>query len=371
MGSRQVVHGDALNRRWRGWYTPMMTTIADALLSTIAAWSVQTDDPLYLEQRIFGTSDPQQIARQVEAFCAARLGAPVEDALFWSSNIGSVFGVLLADCRRVVIKASRPTVRIASLSAVQRVQRFLAARHFPCPPLLLGPVPLAAGHAMVEEMVDVGSYADAHDPPIRCAMARTFVELVALCRQLGSMPDLQSWVPPASSSGPLWPTPHHPMFDFAATGAGAGWIDDLARSAQVTRAEDSSQFVIGHADWTAKHFRFSDAVPTVIYDWDSLVHIREAQLVGIAGATFTMTWELPVALAPRPEETDAFTAEYEHARGATFSAEDRRAIGAHATYTMAYGARCEHAIDPNAAPFPPGSQRAALALRRAAIQGIG
>jgi hypothetical protein len=53
----------------------------------------------------------------------------------------------------------------------------------------------------------------------------------------------------------------------------------------------------------------------------------------------------------------AFVDEYEAARGTPFTTAERAEIGAAVTYTRAYGARCEHALDPRATQFPPGSQR--------------
>jgi hypothetical protein len=84
----------------------------------------------------------------------------------------------------------------------------------------------------------------------------------------------------------------------------------------------------------------------VVYDWDSLVLERELILVGIAAATFTATWYLPVRVAPTMDEARHFVSDYEAARGAAFSVEDRQQIDAAATYALAYSARCEHALDP-------------------------
>ena len=31
-----------------------------------------------------------------------------------------------------------------------------------------------------------------------------------------------------------------------------------------------AELVVGHHDWSGKHFRFADGRVTVVYDWDSL-----------------------------------------------------------------------------------------------------
>jgi hypothetical protein len=353
-----------------------MRTLAEAIIATVAGWGAEPDEALQLERRIFGSTDPERIGQSLEAFCAGVLGAPVADCLFWRSHMGSVSGVQLADGRRVVIKAYPATAEQGSahffadhahLSAVQRVQRYLVERGFACPPPILGPTPIEHGYAMVEQMVTSGAQVDAHDPAIGSAMAGALARLVSLTRELGPMPDLA----PPQARGLVWPTPHHAMFDFAATTAGAEWIDELARLAQPALARDPSPLVVGHMDWRTEHFRFLDGAVAVIYDWDSLSYTSEAAVVGVAAATFTATWDIPVLVSPRPEETDAFIAAYESARGRRFTPAEQEAIDAQVTYTRAYGARAEHAMDPTATNFAPGSLRAGLLLHRDAPRRAG
>src|SRR5664279_3000445 len=101
------------------------------IVARLAAWGAQPDEALHLERRIFGSTDPASIAQKVEVFCVEQLGAPVVDCLFWKSSMGSVSGVVLADGRRVVIKAHPPSVAKVRLAAEHRVQRFLAGHGFP------------------------------------------------------------------------------------------------------------------------------------------------------------------------------------------------------------------------------------------------
>jgi hypothetical protein len=349
-----------------------MSSLAEAIVATLAGWGAEPDEALQLERRIFGTTDPRRIALSIEGFCVDALGAPIVDCLFWRSHMGSVSGVQLADGRRVVIKAYPATADLGSvhffkdlthLTAAYRVQRFLVERGFPCPPPILGPTPIEQGYAVVEEMVSVGVEADAHDPAIRRAMGETLAHLVKLTRELGPMPDLA----PRQPRGTVWPTPDHAMFNFDATSKGAEWIDELARSAQPALARDPSPLVTGHMDWRTEHFRFVDGAVGVIYDWDSLAYTREAAVVGVAAATFTATWDIPVLVSPTPDETESFIADYESARGLPFTPAEREALFAQVTYARAYGARAEHARDPTTTHFSPGSLRAGLMRHRDAI----
>ncbi len=132
------------------------------------------------------------------------------------------------------------------------------------------------------------------------------------------------------------------MFDFAATGAGAEWIDALAAEAKPL-AQTAGPMFMGHTDWSGKHFRFAGGRITAIYDWDSLAVRREAAIVGNAAMTFTTNFDIPgVRRAPTPTEMGAFIDEYAAARSAPLTAAERRQVAACAMFLGAYTARCEH-----------------------------
>jgi hypothetical protein len=202
---------------------------------------------------------------------------------------------------------------------------------------------------------------DAHDPAVRKEMARALAALVRMARPFLSSHDLphSSWL--HLPAGSLWKTPHHRRFDFEATAPGAEWIDAIAAEALAQLAIPVGERVVGHTDWSVKDFRFLDGEITAIYDWDSLAVEREPVIVGQAATHFTMTWRMPVRVAPDAGEVAAFVTDYEEARGSRFSPAERAAIDAAGTYSIAYTARCEHAIDPRVAEYPAGSAREFLA----------
>jgi hypothetical protein len=349
---------------------------AEAALAAQIEGVIGTWDNPAAERDIFGTADPAQIAAVVGAFCLTHFGAPVAAPLFYASSIGAVFGLELTDGRRVVVKAHQPDQPSAFLAAVQQVQRVLVDHRYPCPAPLLGPVPIGRGHVTVERYAADGEFRNPHDPDVRRAMAHHLARLARITRGLvGTVAAAQ---PPAAPSAPdaLWPKPHSVLFDFAATTAGAEWIDDigwrakrfLAGASVDGAASTAGRPVIGHNDWSAKHFRFAGSAVRVIYDWDSVRVEPEPVLAGRAAKNFTMTygtpWEGRVPMAPTLDELRAFIADYEATRGAPFTAAERRTAYAAAAYSMAYTSRCGHAIDPRdgpTAPLPPGSYRAALA----------
>lgn len=319
------------------------------------------------ERLIYGASDPEEIAHAVDSFCAAALGARIDAYLFFAVSQGDVSGLELADGRRVVVKAHTPAWTPVFLDAAHRVQRRLADGGFPCPRPILGPTRLGHGYATVEELVDDGDDADAHAPAVRHAMATTLARLVAATRDLTDAPGLgaalRSRMPFRRPDDGVWPEPHSPIFDFAATTAGAEWIDRIAARAKAALADGAGEEVIGHTDWSAQNCRFMGHALRVVYDWDSLMLDKEPIIVAGAAMTFPFNWRLPgPRVAPSPDEARAFIAEYEEARGAPFTAAERETLAAAATYSLAYGARIEHSLRPDQTDVPAGGARARLAL---------
>lgn len=326
----------------------------------IDAWMTRWDTH-FVEPIVFGTTDPQQIAYFIDAFCRKELGVAVSSYLFYELSQGAVCGVSLKDGRRVVLKVHQPSRSLEFLQAVVQVQRHLLLNGYPCTTPLLGPKPLAYGTAIVEELVDEGMYHEAHDPTIRRSMAQMLAWLI----QLTQTPETISGLRPAAldihlPEGVIWPTPHSKLFDFKATAAGAEWIDEIARQAQEISLHSVGQLVLGHADWSVKHFRYVDERVRVIYDWDSLVLEKEPVIVGHTSVNFIYTEFFDGLKHPTFEETAAFVAEYETARGKPFTPNEQQTLKAAQMYSIAYGARIEHSLQPNETTYQEGSCRSRL-----------
>lgn len=323
--------------------------------------------PLSLETRVFGTGDPELIACALDGFCAAELGAGVERYEFFASSQMSVHGVRLSDGRRVVIKVGPASLGENALAAVQQVQSHLVDRGFPAPRPLVAPRRLGTGVAVVEELLDRGTRADAHQPPIRQAIATGLARLVELARPLATLSGLPAngLLSPVRTS--LWPQPHDPRFDFSATATGAEWIDALATAARSRLLEGQGPLVVGHSDWRSEHLRFEDGQIVASYDYQSLCGTSEPALLGIVGHAFSVDWGTEQRRrTPTLGEYRAFIADYERARGQRFSAAERELIDAAWVYATAYGARCEHSDAALGMPWStddpdPASYRALLA----------
>jgi aminoglycoside phosphotransferase (APT) family kinase protein len=149
----------------------------------------------------------------------------------------------------------------------------------------------------------------------------------------------------------LYPQPHSKLFDFAATAAGAEWIDAFARRAREAEAHYGKP-VLGHGDWRVEHLRFDDGKIVATYDWDSLAFRPEAELVGVSAHAFTADWALEgVRRIPTADDIRAYVADYETARGHPFSKSERQSLFATCVYSIAYGARCTHSLEPNKAEW--------------------
>jgi hypothetical protein len=317
----------------------------------VAAW----EGPL-VENEVFASSDPDRIAEMIDSFCEVYLRSHVVGGLFYSSSVGCVTGAALSDGRVVVIKAYQPRWTVQFLTAVVRIQDHLARAGFPCAQPFMGPEPLGRGFAVVEQLVP--------DPGPRhlgraemSASAGGLAAVVAVCHDLD--PAGLSPHPLDAAANGLYPVPHHPAFDFAATSSGAEWIDVLARAAVQQRETGNPRYVIAHTDWSARNVRLGPSGVVAAYDWDSLAAVPETIAVGQAAMTWSSVAADEPALAPSADEVVAYVKAYEEARGRTFSAAEWDAIGAAALWVLAYTARCEHALWPAGS----GPQRARGRLR--------
>jgi hypothetical protein len=316
--------------------------LADIVAQHLAEWGAS---PAHVELAIYGTDDPNVIAREIDSFCRARLGTGVANGLFHQSSIGSVTGVRLEDGRQVVIKAHQPQRSRAFLEEVVRVQRHLVARGLFSPVVIDGPATLGMGQATVEKFANRGEVPNAHEPVYRRALAESFRTIVEACHPLVPTSSLPRHLLSGAHSAALWPVPHSKLFDFEATSAGAEAMDVLAREAR-TRFHPAGDLIIAHGDWRAEHVRFEGPTLVLAYDWDSLSLDYEAALVGYTAHAFCADWGPSAKGSPAPTlaEARAFVADYETARGHAFADDERVLCGAAFAYSCAYTARCAHAL---------------------------
>ncbi len=305
-----------------------------------------------VDRLIFGSDDPDLVADHVDEFCRRELGSDVEAYEFYAVSVQSVHGVRLVDGRRVVVKAVQPTdtggPSVEALLAMQAVQSVLADHGFPAPLPQLGPRPIGHSVAIVESLVELdATVVDGHDPGFRRAMAETLAEVVERTSAFRSDERLRMARRPRRGSTALWPVPHSPLFDFEATADGAESIDALAAEAQRRLvAIDDWPLVVGHFDIRSENCRYDGSRIVALFDWDSLGRAPEVEAVGSVAHAFPVDWSRDQIQAPTPDEISSFIDEYAAARGAPFTGGQRWAAAACAAYSVAYTARCQHALGP-------------------------
>lgn len=309
-----------------------------------------------LARSILGGDDPAEVARRAADWVLTHDGRAVRALLSCELSVGAAIGLVLDDGRKVMLKVLAPGTPLEYVHAMRRVQSHVSAAGFPCPPPLAGPGPFGRSLAVLDEFLDAGKWSDGHDPFVRQAMAGALAQLVRLIRDVEDVDGLRASAM-SSVPGRLWPSPHNVLFDFEATAAGAEWIDELAATARETLAPTAGPSLVGHLDWSANNLRLAGSELSAVYDWDSLRWEPEPVVVAAAATHFTYTERLDeIPTLPTRAEAQSFVAHYEEARGAAFSAEERRAVAAAATYSLAYTARCEHALDPDGAGVEEGAR---------------
>lgn len=279
--------------------------------------------------------------------------------LFGSGRVSAVYGLELVDGRRVVVKVYRGRPDLGSLRAAAACQTLLADHGYPAPVPIGAPTVFDGHPATIESLLDTGSPADGHDPLVRGALASS---LAVQLRILAAAGDLAAGltVRPAWAvydRGP-WPVPHDPIFDFAVTPPGYGWLDDFARRAGGALAATTLAATVGHSDWSTGNVLLTDGAVSAAFDWDSFVVDSEPVIVGLTAGAFTAD------SAPDPGEVRAFLADYGDHRGRPLGGVEQVAALHAANWVLAYNARCQLALlEPGAEPAA-GSALAALGEHR-------
>jgi hypothetical protein len=320
-------------------------SIEDAVKAYFARWAGGGVGAI--DRDVLGTDSPAEIGHLFERFCTERLGARPEGALFYIASAGCVLGVRLESGDEVVIKAYQKRWSSSLLSAVQKAQELVADGGIPCARPRLGPTRFATDRpnlAVVETWIaDPGLY-PGRSAREREVSARGLALQIALCLDMNGAEALDRH-PLRTPDEQLYPEPHSPLFDFEATAAGAGWIDEAARWALSAREQDESTAVVAHTDWSARNVRFDEERLLAVYDWDSLALVRESTALGQAAMTWSVTADPGGTEFPKSDDVLAYLDDYQRARSRPLSSDQRRAARAAALYTLAYAARCEHSLD--------------------------
>lgn len=290
-----------------------------------------------IERAFFGSVRAADVDEWLAEALRERLAVNVAEIEFRSGRIDAVYGLLLGDGRKVVMKIHRPPVDVSGLKATREALSYLASTGYPCPTPIDGPSTRGAHVVTIETLLEQGAPADARNPEIRRALARALVEHIRILRDVAHLrarlPAGPAWT--RYSDGP-WPAPHDPIFDFTLTPEHWDWLVAFARKAadELLSLRGHDALVIGHGDWNDGNARFADQQVVAAFDWDLMTE-AEAVLAGLTACAYLD------AGAPSPSEATAFLRDVEDARGGAFTATQRRAASAAGRWVLAFNARCE------------------------------
>lgn len=169
------------------------------------------------------------------------------------------------------------------------------------------------------------------------------------------------WNPPG---GAVWPP--NPLVDSLDQRLVPGELHSIARAASARIGQSRLPAVVGHGDWESQNLRWRGSHPWAIHDWDSLVALPEAAIVGAASGAFAST---TVPTLASVEASAKFIECYQAARGRAFSAEERGVAWAASLWPALHNARGEMLFRSRPVAFAALMQQASERLARAGTGG--
>ncbi|WP_214426057.1 phosphotransferase [Paenarthrobacter sp. DKR-5] len=279
--------------------------------------------------------------RLVAEWAAARLGAGRLEAV--APAAGGEMSSLFRYDRQVGAAAVK--VRGDSVRRVDhclQAQRVAAAAGFPCARPLTGAERLDGGLVVSAEEWRPGGEilrGDHAEPARRSGQLLGDLLAVLEAQAVEGFDPPPPWMHWNPSGGSLWaPNPSIDGMDQARV---PETTHILARRVSARLAQCSLPKVLGHGDWEAQNIRWQDGRALAVHDWDSLVALPEAAIVGAASGAFASA-ETPT-LAPIPGSA-AFIRSYEQARGRTFTDEESEVACAASLWPALHNARGEYLV---------------------------
>jgi hypothetical protein len=270
----------------------------------------------------------ESIPAALAEWCERELGAAPARELFRRRQTGEVTGLRLRDGRRVVVKARHDSLdRVNTCLAVQGA---LFALRYPCPRPITGATLLGGLTVHAEDFVDGGAPLLGSDVTTAAAFGASYAELVTTVEHHVQVarPDVLN-APPWLDWWRQRPWSDARLPETLVTAAAAV----RERLAAVDLAN-----VIGYGDWETQNLRFAGETLRVVFDWDSLVWLPEAVLVGAASGSFPSNLQPTVASI---EASHRFVAAYESRRGRSFGADELEVVWAASLLPVLHNARNE------------------------------
>ena len=269
------------------------------------------------------------------AWCHQRLGsAPVASLMAPSLQMAAVYGLALADGRRVAVKVRNEDVTRAG--SCVRAQRAAADRGFPCPRPLTDAELFDGAVLHAEEWCPGGRLLRGHDRRTAEAFAVLLARLVLLLKKVSVAPPLPNppWVRWDHGGATTWPA--QAFLDERDQSLLPPFVEEVARRATARLQATDLPCLLGHLDWETQNLRWNGWTPYVVHDWDSVGWLPEAAIAGAASGTFSSA-ETPTLAAL--DSSRSFLHAYQQQRGEPFTDEETQVAWAASLWPAAHNAR--------------------------------
>lgn len=219
----------------------------------------------------------------LSTWCVARFESPLRNVLFESGYSSAVFGIVLGDDRRVVVKVRSWHERLVSCWGVHW-QMWEAG--FPCPEPLGPPERHDSLAVSFERYLPGGEHLPRGIGAAK-ELGRVLAELVKSAPPSGAFPHLHPqwgflrW----DDRGDTWPSATDIAEDLN-TRQDPAWIEQAARLARAIIRGSRLPAVIGHGDWWTDNIRWDSGRLLAVDDWDSIVSLSEPAIAGVGAALF-------------------------------------------------------------------------------------
>lgn len=225
------------------------------------------------------------------------------------------------------------------ISRCLQIQRIAADAGFPCARPLTGADFLEPGLVIsAETWLPGGEMHTGGEMSFADRSAKLLADLMEVLEPqsptgLGAPPPWMHWNPP---TGGLWPP--NPVVDAMDQGLVPGDVHAFARAVSQRLAQGRLPLVVGHGDWESQNLRWQQGLPWAVHDWDSLVALPEAAIVGAASGAFAST---AIPTLATIESSERFIDSYQQARGRWFTQEEHEFAWAASLWPALHNARGE------------------------------
>ncbi|POH57520.1 hypothetical protein CVS28_15850 [Arthrobacter glacialis] len=225
------------------------------------------------------------------------------------------------------------------ISRCLQIQRIAADADFPCARPLTGADLLGPGLVIsAETWIPGGEMYSGEGVSFANRSARLLAGLMEILESqsptgLGSPPPWMHWNPP---TGGLWPT--NPEIDAMDQGLVPDHVHVIARAVSERLTQGVLPLAVGHGDWESQNLRWQGLRPWAVHDWDSLVALPEAAIVGAGSGAFAST---AIPTLATIESSEKFIDSYQQARGRRFTEEEQEVAWAASLWPALHNARGE------------------------------